>query len=141
MANGYRGAILMGATIMTAAGTWGVPQAQASTSRTFVLIHGAWHGAWCWRRVIDLLAARGHKVFAPTLTGLCERSHLLSDSVNLTTHVVDVVNFVKWEDLQDLVLCGHSYGGYVISGVRRADRIEDRIDGVPRCLRSEMETL
>jgi pimeloyl-ACP methyl ester carboxylesterase len=68
---------------------------------------------------------KGAQGFAPTLTGLCERSHLLSDSVNLTTHVVDVVNLVKWEDLQDLVLCGHSYGGYVISGA--AEQIGSRI--------------
>jgi hypothetical protein len=79
---------------MTATGRL-VPQEQAGTSRTFVLIHGGWHGAWCWRRVIDLLEAMGHKVFAPTLTGLCERSHLLSDSVDLTTHIMDVVNLVN----------------------------------------------
>jgi hypothetical protein len=83
-----------GETTMTATGRL-VPQEQAGTSRTFVLIHGGWHGAWCWRRVIDLLEAMGHKVFAPTLTGLCERSHLLSDSVDLTTHIMDVVNLVN----------------------------------------------
>ena len=87
------------------------------TPTTFVLVHGAWHGGWCWRRVADMLGARGHKVFTPTLTGLGERSHLLNDNINLDTHVADVVNVIKWESLADIVLCGHSYGGMVISGV------------------------
>jgi pimeloyl-ACP methyl ester carboxylesterase len=86
-------------------------------AHTFVLIHGAWHGAWCWRRVTDRLHKAGHVVFTPTLTGLGERSHLLRAGINLTTHVTDVVNAMKWERLTDVVLCGHSYGGMVISGV------------------------
>jgi pimeloyl-ACP methyl ester carboxylesterase len=86
-------------------------------SRTFVLVHGAWHGGWCWRRVTDLLETQGHKVFTPTLTGLGERSHLLRAGVNVSTHVTDVVNVLKWEGLKDVVLCGHSYGGMVVSGV------------------------
>ena len=90
--------------------------AQAQT-KTFVLVHGAWHGGWCWRRVSDHLEKRGHKVFTPTLTGLGERSHLLDEKVSLTTHVTDVVNVIKWEDLKDIVLCGHSYGGLIVSGV------------------------
>ena len=85
-------------------------------SRTFVLIHGAWHGGWCWSRVSALLAAKGHRVFAPSLTGLADRSHLLSPAVNLDTHIADIVNLFKWEDLQDAVLVGHSYGGWPISG-------------------------
>ena len=88
-----------------------------STSKTFVLVHGAWHGGWCWRRVSDLLERQGHKVFTPTLTGLGERSHLLRAGVNVSTHVTDVVNVLKWEGLSNVVLCGHSYGGMVISGV------------------------
>jgi pimeloyl-ACP methyl ester carboxylesterase len=84
---------------------------------TFVLVHGAWHGGWCWRRVADLLTAKGHKVFTPTLTGLGERSHLLSKDINISTHVADVVNVFKWERLAGVVLCGHSYAGFVISGV------------------------
>ena len=84
---------------------------------TFVLVHGAWHGGWCWRRVSDLLERQGHKVFAPTLTGLGERSHLLRAGINVSTHVTDVVNVLKWEGLSGVVLCGHSYGGMVISGV------------------------
>ena len=86
-------------------------------SKTFVLVHGAWHGGWCWRRVADLLEAKGHKVFAPTLTGLGERSHLMRAGINVSTHVTDIVNVLKWERLTDVVLCGHSYGGFVISGV------------------------
>src|SRR3984893_8462471 len=84
---------------------------------TFVLVHGAWHGGWCWRRVADLLTEAGHRVFTPTLTGLGERSHLLDAKIDLSTHVTDVVNVIKWEGLNGVVLCGHSYGGLVISGV------------------------
>jgi pimeloyl-ACP methyl ester carboxylesterase len=92
--------------------------AQSSTParRTFVLVHGAWHGGWCWRRVADILETRGHKVYTPTLTGLGERSHLMTSSINLDTHIADIVNVFKWEDLEHAVLCGHSYAGWVISG-------------------------
>jgi pimeloyl-ACP methyl ester carboxylesterase len=92
---------------------------------TFVLVHGAWHGAWCWRRVARLLARDGHEVFAPTLTGLGERSHLLAPGTDLDTHILDVVNEMKWQELKDVVLVGHSYGGMVISGV--AERMEKAI--------------
>jgi pimeloyl-ACP methyl ester carboxylesterase len=91
----------------------------------FVLVHGACHGGWCWNRVRRALQAQGHEVFTPTLTGLADRSHLLSRAINLDTHIDDVVNLIRWEDLADVVLCGHSYGGAVISGV--ADRIPYRI--------------
>jgi len=84
---------------------------------TFVLIHGAWHGGWCWRRVADRLRGAGHAVFTPTLTGLGERAHLLRAGIGLETHIADVVNVFKWEGLADVVLCGHSYGGMIISGV------------------------
>src|ERR1700709_792326 len=83
---------------------------------TFVLVHGAWHGGWCWRRGADILERQGHKVFTPTLTGLGERSHLMRAGINVSTHVADVVNVLKWERLKDVVLCGHSYGGLVVSG-------------------------
>ena len=75
--------------------------AQASP-KTFVLVHGTYVGGWYWRRVADLLERNGHRVFAPTLTGLGERSHLLSKDVNLVTHVTDIVNVFKWEDLTDI---------------------------------------
>jgi pimeloyl-ACP methyl ester carboxylesterase len=90
--------------------------AQAQTAqKTFVLVHGTWHGGWCWRRVVDALERKGHKVYAESLTGLGDRSHLLTKDVNLTTHVNDVVNLVKWDDLNDVVLVGHSSAGFVIT--------------------------
>jgi pimeloyl-ACP methyl ester carboxylesterase len=82
---------------------------------TFVLVHGAWHGGWCWARVRSALQAAGHEVFTPTLTGVADRSHQLAPEINLTTHAHDVANLLIWEDLSDVVLCGHSYGGCVIS--------------------------
>lgn len=92
---------------------------------TFVLVIGAWHGGWAWKRVAPLLRKRGHVVVTPTLTGLADRSHLASDEVSLTTHVTDVVNLIDWEDLSDIVLVGHSYSGFVITGIaaERADKI------------------
>ena len=84
---------------------------------TFVLVHGAWHGAWCWKRVTKLLRAKGHDVYVPTLTGVGERVHLASPDVSLDTHVMDVVNEIKSQELSNVVLVGHSYGGMVISGV------------------------
>src|SRR6266571_4507283 len=92
-------------------------QPAAARRHTFVLVHGASQGGWCWRRVSDRLERRGHKVFTPTLTGLGERSHLMSANVDLDMHITDVVNVIKWESLQGIVLVGHSYGGWVVSGV------------------------
>jgi pimeloyl-ACP methyl ester carboxylesterase len=92
---------------------------------TFVLVHGAWHGSWCWSRVRKALQSGGHDVFTPTLTGLADRSHLATPQVDLETHVADVVNLIRWEELDDIVLCGHSYAGCVITGV--ADRLPERL--------------
>src|SRR5258708_5496460 len=92
---------------------------------TFVLVHGAWHGGWCWVRTARSLRAAGHEVRTPTLTGLGDRAHLMSRAVNLETHVDDIVNVFHAEELGDVVLCGHSYGGMVITGA--ADRVADRI--------------
>jgi pimeloyl-ACP methyl ester carboxylesterase len=92
---------------------------------TFVLVHGAWHGAWCWRRVARLLTGGGHDVFTPTLTGVAERSHLLSPGIDLDMQILDVVNVMKWQELRDVALVGHSYGGMVISGV--AEKMETAI--------------
>jgi len=80
-------------------------------------VHGAWHGGWCWHRVADPLRAAGHRVFAPTLTGVGERHHLLSAQVDLETHIQDVIGVLEAEELEDVVLVGHSYAGLVISGV------------------------
>ncbi len=92
---------------------------------TFVLVHGAWHGGWCWTRVRDILTRRGHAVFTPTLTGLGERAHLMSPDITLETHIADVADLIGEEDLHDVVLCGHSYAGWVISGV--VEEVEERI--------------
>ncbi len=106
------------------------PVAADATSRrtTFVLVHGAWHGGWCWRRVADRLAARGHYVVAPTLSGVGERSHLASDAINLTTQINDVTGEIKWKDLDGIVLVGHSYGGMVVTGV--AEQLRERIAAI-----------
>jgi pimeloyl-ACP methyl ester carboxylesterase len=96
--------------------------------KTFVLVHGTWHGGWCWRRVADLLASKGHKVYAPSLTGLADRSHLLSRDVNLTTHANDVANLIKWEDLKDVVLVGHSSAGFVVT--QAAEQIGDQVASI-----------
>lgn len=122
-----RNVIAAGAALV-ASGTLAASCARRTESATFVLVHGAWHGGWCWQRVAEQLTANGHRVFAPTLTGLCERSHLLHDSVNLTTHVLDVVNEIEWKDLTDVVLVGHSYGGMVITGV--AERVGERLASI-----------
>lgn len=89
----------------------------ASPRKTFVLVHGTSHGGWCWRRVSDLLRALGHDVYTPTLTGLGERSHLMSATITLDTHILDVVNVMRWERLENVCLVGHSSGGVVVSGV------------------------
>ena len=94
-------------------------------SSTFVLVHGAWHGGWCWSRVAERLRAAGQHVFTPTLTGLGERSHLLSPAINLDTFTQDIKNVLAWEDLRDVVLVGHSFGGLAISGA--ADQEAHRI--------------
>jgi pimeloyl-ACP methyl ester carboxylesterase len=84
---------------------------------TFVLVHGGWHGGWCWRRVAPLLRAAGHEVHTPTLSGLGERAHLAGPDTGLATHVEDVVARLEMEDLHDVVLVGHSSGGAIITGV------------------------
>ncbi len=92
---------------------------------SFVLVHGAWHGGWCWRFVAPLLRRAGHEVWTPTLTGLGERTHLARPGIDLELHVQDVVSLLEMEDLRDVVLLGHSYGGMVATGV--ADRCAARI--------------
>lgn len=84
---------------------------------TFVLVHGAWHGGWCWTKTEEALRVFGHETHAPTMTGLGERSHLLTESITSDLHVLDIVNVMKWRELSDVILVGHSYGGTVITGV------------------------
>jgi pimeloyl-ACP methyl ester carboxylesterase len=83
---------------------------------SYVLVHGAWHGAWCWRKVVPLLERAGHRAAAVTLTGQGDRAHLASPAIDLSTHVQDVASTLEMEDLDDVVLVGHSYGGMVITG-------------------------
>jgi pimeloyl-ACP methyl ester carboxylesterase len=107
---------------LTAVATGAADAATSARGRstTFVLVHGAWHGGWCWTKLAPLLRAAGHQVFTPTLTGLGERVHQLSADVDLGTHVQDVVALLEYEDLRDVILVGHSYGGMVIAGVAAA---------------------
>jgi uncharacterized protein (TIGR03382 family) len=92
----------------------------------FILVHGAWHGAWCWQRIVTPLWAAGHRAFAVTLTGSGERAHLLAPAISLQTHITDVANVIEAEELHDAILVGHSYGGMVITGV--ADRLAARLN-------------
>jgi pimeloyl-ACP methyl ester carboxylesterase len=92
---------------------------------TFVLVHGAWHGGWCWQKVIPFLEAAGHEVYAPTLTGLAERASELSPDIGLDTHIQDVVGLLQEKNLHGVILVGHSYGGMVITGV--VDQAPERI--------------
>jgi pimeloyl-ACP methyl ester carboxylesterase len=92
---------------------------------TFVLVHGGGHGGWCYKPVARRLRAAGHEVYAPSLTGLADRAHLLSASVGLDTHITDIVRLLEYEDLADVIIVGHSYGGMVITGV--ADQASRRV--------------
>ena len=103
----------------------GLPDIIKRTAYSIVLVHGAWHGGWCWQRITSGLSAKGHRVFTPTLTGLGERVHLASPEINLDTHIQDVVNVIKSEELSDVILVGHSYAGMVITGV--ADKLAGAI--------------
>jgi len=92
---------------------------------TFVLVHGAWHGGWCWRRVVSLLRGAGHEVLTPSLTGLGDRAHLSRPDIDLDTHIQDILMLIDMEELDDIVLVGHSYAGMVVTGV--ADRVPSKI--------------
>ena len=120
---------LLQAGLAAAAGT--VAQAATGTAaaqssgKTYVLVHGAWHGGWCWSHVADALRGMGHRVTTPTQTELGERKHLLSKDITLDTFTADVVNHIEAEELKDVILVGHSFGGTSITGA--ADKIPDRI--------------
>ena len=122
--------MVAGVTVGASAAALGATPASAQTGprKTFVLVHGAWHGGWCWRRVADLLEKQGHKVFTPTLTGVGERSHLMSKDINLDTHITDIVNVIKWENLNDLCLVVHSYGGW--PGSAALEEIGERVSSI-----------
>jgi len=95
---------------------------------TFLLVHGAMHGGWCWKKLTPLLEAEGHRVLTPTLTGMGERYHLLTPETGLSTHVLDLLGTLFFEDLTDVIAVGHSYGGMVISQL--ADRASDQLAGL-----------
>lgn len=117
---------LAGVSALAATLAPGAGQAQgAAPSKTYVLVHGAYGGGWIWRDVATALRGQGHRVFTPTQTGLGERSHLLSRQITVETHIEDVASVIRFEDLRDVILVGHSYGGMAVIGV--ADRLTDRI--------------
>ena len=97
----------------------------ADGAKTFVLVHGTWLGGWIWRDVRALLEADGHRVFTPTLTGCGERAHLMAPDIGLETHITDITAVLDWEELDDVILLGHSFSGIAITGA--ADRRRDRI--------------
>ena len=99
-------------------------RAQAG-SKTFVLAHGSWHGGWCWKKVADRLRARGHAVYTPSYTGMGDRAHLLSKDITINTFAEDLVQVIQSEELSNVILVGHSFGGVPISGA--ADRVPERI--------------
>ncbi len=122
----FRFAVLL--ALFTTLSSFMTVAANAAEKQTFVLVHGATAGGWEWKRCGKFLTDEGHTVYRATLTGLGERMHLNSTNVDLQTHINDVVNLILFEDLHDIVLTGHSYGGMVITGVM--DRVPERIKHV-----------
>jgi pimeloyl-ACP methyl ester carboxylesterase len=118
----------LGTAVGAAALTGKQAMAQTDTRKTFVLIHGAYHGGWCWRRVADILESHGHKVYTPSLTGNGDRSHLLSKDIDLDTQITDIVNLVSFEDLTNICLVSHSFGGWPASGA--LEQIHDRASAI-----------
>src|SRR5437016_508361 len=97
----------------------------SSSPRTFLVCHGAWSAGWAWKKMHPLMSKAGHRLVTPTYTGLGERAHLAHPAIDLETHIADMLNVIKYEDLRDVVLIGHSYGGMVATGV--ADRARDKV--------------
>ncbi len=120
-----RGALGAAAVVSTARSP---AMAKTALRKTFVLVHGSYHGGWCWRRVAEILEGHGHKVYAQSLTGLGDRAHLLSKDVNLQTHISDIANLVTWEDLKNVCLVAHSYAGFPASGA--LEHIHDRVGAI-----------
>jgi len=111
--------------MIVVAGIYPAPFAQSSAKPIYVIVHGAWGGSWAFKKVDSLLTEKGAVVYRPSLTGQGERVHLATTDVGLTTHIKDVVNMILYEDLHDVILVGHSYGGMVVTGV--ADSLPGRI--------------
>ena len=91
----------------------------------FVLVHGSWAGGWQWADIREILESKGHRVLTPSLTGMADRHHLINEDVGLFTHVDDISRLIEWEQLENVILAGHSYGGMVITGV--AAKIKERL--------------
>jgi len=109
--------LLAGAALAAGAGlALPAPAIAQNARKTFVLVHGAWHGGWCWKYGRDILEQNGHRVFTPTMTGLGMYSHMLTPEVDMNTHIQDIENLFHWEDLENVTLVGHSYAGWVCSG-------------------------
>lgn len=125
MATTRRSVIGAGAVGVTLVTPVSAARRTAIPVKTFVLVHGTWHGGWVWARVADRLTAMGHRVIRPTATGCGERAHLITPETNLTTHVQDICAAIETEELEDVILIGHSFGGITITGV--ADRLGSRI--------------
>lgn len=115
----------LAATTQPAASAQAAANMKDEPRKAYVLVHGTWHGGWEWRDVRRNLAMRGHDVFAPSCTGCGDRKHLASPDVGLDTHITDITNIIEYEELQDVILVGHSFAGITITGV--ADRMKDRI--------------
>lgn len=116
---------LIKTTLTTLAFIAGLAGATPALAADYILVHGAWGGGYSFRAVADTLEAAGHRVYRPSLTGLGDREHLRSADIDLNTHILDIVNLIRFESLDDVILVGHSYAGMVISGV--ANRLPDRI--------------
>ena len=97
----------------------------SSSPKTFLVCHGAWSAGWAWKKMHPLMSKAGHRLVTPSYTGLGERAHLAHPAIDLETHIADMLNVIKYEDLSDFVLIGHSYGGMVATGV--ADRARDKV--------------
>ncbi len=121
-----RGALIGAAAL--AAGATSSSRAQTSSRKTFLFIHGAYHGGWCWQLVTDILERQGHKTYAPSLTGNADRGHLLTMDTNLYTQIADIVNLVTWEDLKNFCLVVHSFGGWPASGA--LEHIHERVASI-----------
>ncbi|MFJ1260570.1 alpha/beta fold hydrolase [Cupriavidus sp. CuC1] len=117
--------LTVAANVPLVAATLKPRQARAADGRDFVLVHGAFHGGWCWGPVAEILRSHGNRVFTPTFTGVGERAHLMNPAIDLNTFIRDITAVIEWEELNNIVLVGHSFGGFVISGV--ADLMPDRI--------------
>lgn len=128
MSHSRRTVLAAGAALPLAACASAKSKSTSTPAKTFMLVHGTWHGGWVWKYVREILEDRGHRVFTPTLTGCGEREHLSSPDVGLETHITDLTQVIDYEDLSDIILIGHSFSGVAITGA--ADRRKDKINHI-----------